>query len=43
VFFSNRLSLNEITEIKEVYDRNREADGWLYLDFIIETSNTNLL
>ena len=36
LFFNNRLSCSEGLELKEVYERMRESDGWLYLDFIIE-------
>ena len=36
LFFNNRLSCSESLELKEVYDKMRESDGWLYLDFIIE-------
>jgi hypothetical protein len=40
LFFNNRTSVGEGYEVKEVYDRSRESDGWLYLDFIIEIINT---
>lgn len=40
LFFNNRLSCSEILEIKDVYDKMHESDGWLYLDFIIEVLNT---
>ena len=40
LFFNNLLSVNESQELKDVYDRNRESDGWLYLDFIIEVINS---
>ena len=36
LFFNNRLSVSESHELKEVYEKLRENDGWLYLDFIIE-------
>ena len=40
LFFNNLLSVSESHELKEVYDRNRESDGWLYMDFIIEVINS---
>ena len=36
LFFNNRLSVSESLPLKDVYDRFRESDGWLYLDFLIE-------
>lgn len=36
MFFNNRLSVSDTLLIKDVYDRFRENDGWLYLDFLIE-------
>jgi hypothetical protein len=29
--------VSETTIIKDVYEKGRENDGWLYLDFIIDT------
>jgi hypothetical protein len=40
LFFNNRLSIAEGTELKDIYERLRESDGWLYLDFIIEVLNS---
>jgi Autophagy protein Atg8 ubiquitin like len=37
LFFNNRLSVSETTVIKEVYEKCRENDGWLYLDFLIDS------
>ncbi|CDW87988.1 UNKNOWN [Stylonychia lemnae] len=39
IFFNNRLSCSETLELKEVYDKMRESDGWLYMDFLIEVIN----
>ena len=36
LFFNNRLSVPETTQMKDLYERCREADGWLYIDFIID-------
>eukprot|EP00347_Sterkiella_histriomuscorum_P020340 403338183 len=36
LFFNNRLSCSEQLELKDVYEKMRETDGWLYLNFIIE-------
>ncbi len=36
IFFNNRQTVLETNIIKEVYERCRENDGWLYLDFIID-------
>ena len=36
VFFNERISVGESTEIQSLYSQKREEDGWLYLDFIIE-------
>ncbi len=36
IFFHNRLTIPETTIMKEIYERCREADGWVYLDFIID-------
>ncbi len=37
IFFNNRMTVNETSIIKDVYEKGRESDGWLYLDFIIDT------
>ena len=37
LFFNNRLSMSETTVIKELYEKSRENDGWLYIDFIIDS------
>ena len=36
VFFNNRISVTDATEVQALYSKEREDDGWLYLDFIIE-------
>jgi len=36
LFFTGRVSVGESQELKDVYDRMREQDGWLYLDFLID-------
>lgn len=36
IFFNNRQTVTETTIIKDVYERCRESDGWLFLDFIID-------
>ncbi len=36
VFFNNRISVTDATEVQALYNKKREDDGWLYLDFIIE-------
>ena len=36
IFFNNRQTVTETTIIKDAYERCRENDGWLYLDFIID-------
>jgi hypothetical protein len=36
LFFNNRISVTDQAVIKDVYDRCRENDGWLYLDFLID-------
>lgn len=36
VFFNNRISITDATEVKPLYTKECEDDGWLYLDFIIE-------
>jgi hypothetical protein len=36
VFFNNRISVTDSTEVQALYNKEREDDGWLYLDFIIE-------
>ena len=36
VFFNQRISVSESTEVQTLYNHKREEDGWLYLDFIIE-------
>ena len=34
--FNNRQSVSETTVMKDIYERARESDGWLYLDFIVD-------
>ena len=34
--FNNRQSVSETTVMKELYEKARESDGWLYLDFIVD-------
>ena len=36
VFFNERISVSENTEVQTLYNHKKEDDGWLYLDFIIE-------
>ena len=36
IFFNNRQTVLETSIIKDVYERCRESDGWLYIDFIID-------
>ena len=36
IFFNNRQTVTETTIIKDVYERCRESDGWVFLDFIID-------
>ena len=36
VFFNERISVSENTEVQTLYNHKKEEDGWLYLDFIIE-------
>ena len=36
VFFNERISVSENTEVQTLYSHKKEEDGWLYLDFIIE-------
>jgi len=37
LFFNNRLSVSDTTVVKELYEKSRENDGWLYIDFIIDS------
>ena len=41
LFFNNRLSCGEQIELRDLYEKSHEADGWLYLDFIIEVMHTS--
>ena len=41
LFFNNRLSCGEQVELRDLYEKNHETDGWLYLDFIIEVMHTS--
>lgn len=36
IFFHNRNNVSETFPMKDIYERCRENDGWLYLDFIID-------
>ena len=36
IFFNNRNNVSETFAMKDVYERCRESDGWVYLDFIID-------
>ena len=36
VFFNQRISIGESQDVSRIYQQYREADGWLYLDFIVE-------
>ncbi len=40
MFFNQRLSLPDSNELRDIYEKQREADGWFYLDFIIEVINS---
>ncbi len=37
LFFNNRLSMSDGLVIKELYEKSRENDGWLYIDFIVDS------
>lgn len=37
IFFNNRMTVSDTAIIKDTYEKGRENDGWLYLDFIIDT------
>ena len=37
LFFNNRLSMSDGQVIKELYEKSRENDGWLYIDFIVDS------
>ena len=41
VFFNQRISVGESMDIQSLYNKYREDDGWLYLDFLIEELLTN--
>ena len=36
VFFNQRISVSETMDIQTLYNKYREEDGWLYLDFLVE-------
>ena len=36
VFFNQRISVGESMDIQTLYNKYREDDGWLYLDFLVE-------
>jgi Autophagy protein Atg8 ubiquitin like len=37
LFFNNRLSVSDAYAMKDLYEKCHENDGWLYLDFIIDS------
>lgn len=37
LLFNNRLSMSDGLVIKELYEKSRENDGWLYIDFIVDS------
>ena len=37
LFFNNRLSVSETYSMKDLYEKCHESDGWLYLDFMIDS------
>lgn len=37
LFFNNRLSVSETYTMKDLYEKCHESDGWLYVDFLIDT------
>ena len=41
VFFNQRISVGESMDIQSLYNKYREDDGWLYLDFLVEELLTN--
>ena len=41
VFFNQRISVGESMDIQSLYNKYREDDGWLYLDFLVEELITN--
>ena len=36
IFFNERISVSETADLLSMYNKHHEADGWLYLDFLIE-------
>ena len=36
VFFNERISVSETSDLLSMYNKHHEGDGWLYLDFLIE-------
>ena len=36
LFFNNRMSVPDTFVMKDIYEKSRENDGWLYLDFMID-------
>jgi uncharacterized protein (DUF1697 family) len=36
LFYNNRLSVSETYNMKDLYEKCHEKDGWLYIDFIID-------
>ena len=37
LFFNNRMSVSDTMIMKEFYEKFRESDGWVYIDFLIDT------
>ncbi len=37
LFFNNRMSVSDTLIMKEFYEKFRESDGWVYIDFLIDT------
>lgn len=36
LFFNNRQSVADTNVMKDLYEKFRENDGWLYIDFMID-------
>lgn len=41
VFFNENQSIANSVELRDMYIQKREDDGWLYLDFIVESNSEN--
>lgn len=41
VFFNERISVSETSDLLSMYNKHHEQDGWLYLDFLIEELQQN--